>query len=351
MEIKEILKTLCQAAGPTGFERSVAKSAAETIKPYADEAQVDTLANVVAVKRCGVPGAKKLLLAAHLDEVGLVVTGHEDGFLCIGQIGGIDARVLPDRDLTILTDPPRLGVVCVQPPHVLKAEDMSKALKLEDLRVDVGLSQEEARREVPIGTPIVFRTEGFDLLNGRYVSKALDDRACFAILVRTAQLVEDALNGGAKLPWDVYFVGSSGEERSEGGAAAAAFSADADVCIAVDVGQARTPDSPPDIYPMELGGGPILKVGPNFTKHVRTRIEKLAAREGIPLQKRPSPGKSGTDAWFMQIVKGGAASGIVELPLRYMHSPTEMMDFKDLELCAQLLAAYALDPGKEAPEC
>ena len=350
MQTKEILKILCGANGPTGFERPVARLAEEIIKPFADETRVDTLANLVAVRRCGRPDAHKLLLAAHLDEVGLVVTGHEDGFLCVGQIGGLDPRVLPDRDLIVLTEPPRLGVVSVQPPHVLKAEDMSKALKQEDLRVDVGLTREQAVREIPIGTPVTYRMEGFELLNGRYVSKALDDRACFAIIVRAAEIIDEELAGGRELPWDVYFVGSTGEERSEGGAPAAVFDADADVCIAVDVGQARTPDSTPAVA-SDIGKGPMLKVGPNFTKHVEKRLTALAEKENIPLQRVACPGRSGTDAWFMHIVKGGVASGIVELPLRYMHSPAECMDLGDVELCAQLLAAYALDPGKEALEC
>ena len=351
MNTKEHVKKLCAASGPTGFERPVAKLAEEHIKPFADETCVDILANVVAVKRCGKPDAEKLLLAAHLDEVGLVVTGHEDGFLCVGQIGGLDPRVLPDRELTILTDPPMLGVVSVQPPHVLKPEDMSKALKLEDIRVDAGLSQEEAVRLVPLGTPIVFNTEGFDLLNGRYVSKALDDRVCFATLIRTAELIDEALKQGKKLPRDVYFVGSSGEERAEGGAAAAAFETEADICIAVDVAQAKTPDSTSFKYPGELGAGPILKIGPNTTKSVQKRIVEIAEKDGIPLQKQPAPGNSGTDAWAMHIVRGGVASAVVEVPLRYMHSPAECIDFADIENCARLLAAYALYPGKEAPEC
>ena len=354
MKSKEYIKKLCAAAGPTGFERPVSRTAEELIAPFADEVHVDTLANLVAVRRSGLKNAKKLLLAVHLDEVGLVVTGHEDGFLCVGQIGGLDPRVLPDRDLTVMTDPPRLGVVSVQPPHVLKAEDMSKALKLSDIRVDVGLTQEQAVREVPIGTPITYRMEGFDLLNGRYVSKTLDDRACFAILIRTAELLKDALEHGMELPWDVYFVGSTGEERSEGGAAAAAFNSEADVCIAVDVTQASSPDAGGEKLAhvvTELGGGPVLKVGPNITKYVGNRLAELADRNGIPRQRIAAPGRTGTDAWAMHIVRGGVASGIVELPLRYMHSPAECLDFADVEYCAQLLAAYALDPGKEALEC
>ena len=344
MKIIDYLKLLCEQTGPTGFERPVARAAAEAIKPFTDDVQVDTLASVIAVKRCGLPNAKKMLIAAHLDEVGLVVTGHEDGFLCVGQIGGIDQRVLPDRDLIIMTDPPRLGVVSVQPPHVLKAEDMGKAIKLDDIRVDAGLTQEEAVKQIPIGTPIAYRTSGFEMKNGRYVSKTLDDRACFAILIRAAELIKDR-----KLPWDVYFVGSTGEERAEGGAAAAAFKTGAEVCIAIDVTQATTPDASPEKYAHELGKGPVISIGPNITKRVGKRLQILAKDNRIPVQLAAVPGRSGTDAWAMHIVREGVASGIIGLPLRYMHSPTECGDLGDMELCAQLVAAFA-ERGLEETE-
>ena len=265
MNTEQYLKLLCEAKGPTGFERPVAKIAAEAIKPFVDEVRVDTLANLVAVKRCGLKDPKKMLIAAHLDEVGLVVTGHEDGFLCVGQIGGLDQRVLPDRDLCILTDPPVFGVMSVQPPHVLKAEDMSKAIPMDELRVDIGMSQEEAVAAVPVGTPIAFRTEIFKLGETRCGGKTLDDRACFAALIRAAELLKDR-----RLPWDVYFVGSTGEERAEGGAPAAAFETEADVCIAIDVTQASTPDANPKIhlgvYNHELGGGPCNNRRPQHHK-------------------------------------------------------------------------------------
>ena len=350
MTTERYLKLLCETKGPTGFERPVAKIAAEAIRPFVDEVRVDTLASLIAVKRCGLENPRKMLIAAHIDEVGLVVTGHEDGFLCVGQIGGVDQRVFPDRDLCILTDPPLFGVMSVQPPHVLKAEDMSKAISMDDLSVDVGMSQEEAERAIPVGTPITYRTEGFKLGKTRYCCKTLDDRACFAALIGAAELIKDK-----QLPWDVYFVGSTGEERGEGGAPAAAFETGADVCIAIDVTQASTPDANPKIhsgiYNHELGAGPVITVGPNVTKHIGKRLQELAAKENIPVQIAAKPGKTGTDAWHMHIVREGVASGLIGLPLRYMHSPTECIDLEDLELCAKLVAAYALDPGKAVLEC
>ena len=350
MTTEQYLQLLCEQNGPTGFERSVAEIAAEAIAPLVDEVRLDRLASLIAVKRCGLENPRKMLIAAHLDEVGLVVTGHEDGFLCVGPIGGVDQRIFPDRDLCILTDPPRFGVMSVQPPHVLKAEDMGKAIPMEELRIDVGMTQEEAKAAVPIGTPVTFRTKGFKLGETRYCCKTLDDRACFAALIKAAELLK-----GKKLPWDVYFVGSSGEERGEGGSQAAAFAAEADVCIAIDVCQASTPDANPKIhngiYNYELGGGPVISVGPNITKHVGKRLLELAAREGIPAQTAARPGRTGTDAWHMHIVREGVASGLIGLPLRYMHSPTECIDLEDLERCAQLIAAYAQDPETEALEC
>ena len=350
MKAENYLKLLCEQKGPTGFERPVAEIAAQAIRPFVDEVRIDTLANIIAIKRCGIENAPRLLIAAHLDEVGLVVTGHEDGFLCIDQIGGLDQRVLPDRDLCVLTDPPRFGVISVQPPHVLKAEDMKKALPMNALRVDVGMTQEEAVREIPVGTPMTFRTKGYKLGAHRYVCKALDDRACFAALIRAAELLKDR-----RLPWDVYFVGSSGEERAEGGSATAAFETEATVCVAIDVTQASTPDANPKIhagiYNSELGAGPVIKVGPNITKHIGKRFQELAEKTGMPVQIGAVPGRSGTDAWHMQIMREGIATGLVELPLRYMHSPTECIDLRDLELCAKLIAEYAADPGKEVSGC
>ena len=371
MNTEKYLKLLCEQTGPTGFERPVAELAAEAIKPFVDEVRVDTLASVIAVRRADPEAAKAatetqcagnsnasqvsadrpaMLIAAHLDEVGLVVTGHEDGFLCVGPIGGVDQRVFPDRDLCILTDPPIFGVMSVQPPHVLKAEDMSKAIDMDELRVDIGMTQEEAVAAVPVGTPITYRTEGFRIGKTRYVSKTLDDRACFAALIRAAELLKDR-----KLPWDVYFVGSTGEERAEGGAPAAAFGTGAKVCLAIDVTQASTPDANPKIhagiYNHELGGGPVITVGPNITKHIGKRLRELAERDRMPVQIAAAPGRTGTDAWHMHIVREGVASGLISLPLRYMHSPTECVDLGDIELCAQLVAAYALDPGQDVLDC
>ena len=171
MDHQEVLGRLCALAGPSGFEGTVAREAARLLEPLVDRVQVDRMGSVVGLRRCGKESAPKLLLDAHLDEIGFLVTGHEEGFLRIAPLGGVDPRMLPDRELTILTQPPMLGVVACLPPHIQTREDMDKSQPMKEMVVDVGLTQEEAQRLIPIGTPAVYRTGcaplGEELLCGK----------------------------------------------------------------------------------------------------------------------------------------------------------------------------------------
>ena len=157
MNYPETLEQLCSIPAPSGFETPAAQAALELLRPLVDEAWIDKMGNVVGVRRCGKEGARKLILDAHLDEIGFIVTGHQGGFLRFAPLGGVDPRMLPDRELTILTDPPLFGVVACLPPHVLSAADREKAPPIEDFYVDTGMSQEQAERLISIGTPMVFR--------------------------------------------------------------------------------------------------------------------------------------------------------------------------------------------------
>ena len=188
VKIERMLERLCAVGAPSGFERPAVLAAKDMLEPLVDEVWIDRLGSLVGVRRCGKPGAKKLLLDAHLDEVGLTVTGIKNGFLHFQSIG-VDARMLPDREVTVLADPPMLGVVACLPPHVLSMEDREKAPKTEELLIDVGLSQEEAERQVPLGTPVVYKANFLRLGKRQLCSKAMDDRACFVSLLRAAELL------------------------------------------------------------------------------------------------------------------------------------------------------------------
>lgn len=344
MDFFDTLDRLCTLAGPSGFEHDVTEAAESLLKPLADQVFRDRLGNVVAVKHCGRPQAKRLLLDAHLDEIGFMVTGIEEGFLRFAPIGGVDPRMLPARELTILTRPePLFGVVACLPPHVQTAADHDKAVKLEDLRVDIGMTQEEAERAVPIGTPMVYR-EGVTHLAGDTISgKALDDRSCFAILLRTLELLQTA-----PLDVDVYVMGSVQEETTGLGAVTGTNGLTPDWCVAVDVTFARTPGLTEDDAPCVLRGGPAIGVGPNMTGWMSQRMIEKARDLAIPYQLEVMEGSTGTNGWFMQVCQAGIPTSVVSLPLRYMHSPIETISEADMERTAQLLAAFAEGLGREA---
>lgn len=338
--MEQILRTLCAVGAPSGFERPAALAAKELLEPLMDEVRIDRLGNLIGVRRCGKPGAKKLLLDAHLDEVGLIVTGVKDGFLRF-KANGVDPRMLPDREVLILTEPPMLGVVACLPPHVLSAEAREKAQEIKDLFIDTGLSQEEAERKIPIGTPVVYRTD-FTCLGERQVcTKALDDRSCFAVLLRTAELLRDQ-----ELDVDLYVLGSVCEETGGVGAQVGAQGLAPDFCVAVDVTFGRTPDTSKS-EALVMGGGPAVGIGPNMARWMTKRLLDKAAELGMAVQKEVMEGSTGTNGWEMQIANEGIATAILSVPLKYMHTPVEVVERGDLEDCARLLAAFTQGIGEE----
>ena len=341
LDYKRVLDQLCALSAPSGFERAAAQAAKQLLEPVVDEVSINRLGSVVGVRRCGKQSAPKLLLDAHLDEIGFIVTGHEEGFLRIATLGGVDPRMLPDRELTVMTDPPVLGIVACLPPHVQSGADMDKSQPISEAYVDVGMTQEEAQTRIPIGTPITFRGGSVCLGEELLCGKAMDDRACFAILLDVAeQLKEKNLNV------DLYILGSTQEETSSAGAVTAAYGVAPQMCVAVDVTHGSTPDASKEkTFP--LGEGPVVGVGPNCTRWMSDRMLKLAKELEIPTQVEVMSGHSGTNAWPLQISREGIATAVLSLPLRYMHTPVEVCSIHDLEQTARLLAAFVESIGEE----
>lgn len=338
------LKRLCQTGGPSGYETAVAAVAQELLTPWMDEVWQDRLGNVIGVRRCGKPHAKKLLLDAHLDQIGLMVTGAENGYLRFASVGGVDPRMLPNREVTILTQHPRFGIISCLPPHVLSSEEREKAPALSEYYVDTGMSQETVEQEIPVGTPMVFRDSFMELAGGRICSGALDDRACFVSLLRTAQILKDEA-----LDVDLYIMGSTREETGGTGAIVGTNAINPDFCVAVDVTHGATPDSAKGRAYI-LGGGPAVGIGPNMTRWMSSRLLTKAQEQSITVQKEIMGGDTGTNAWGMQICNEGIATAVLSLPLRYMHTPVEVVDLADLEQTAQLLAAFTRRLGEEGAQ-
>ena len=345
MNYEQMLSRLCALSGPSGFESEVAEAAAELLRPLTDEVYITRLGSVAGVRRCGREDAPRLLLDAHLDEIGFIVTGHEEGFLRFAPLGGVDPRMLPDREMVILTEPPIYGVVACLPPHVQSGEDMDKSLPIKDLFLDVGLSQEAAQKKIPIGTPATYRGGcaplGADLLCG----KALDDRAGFAVLLDVLERLREK-----KLNVDLYVLGSTQEETHSSGAITAAYEIAPNLCVAVDVTHGDSPDASKN-ETFKLGGGPVIGVGPNCARSLSGRLKELAGELDMPVQIEVMSGSSGTNAWPIQVSREGVATAVLSIPERYMHTPIEVVHRKDLEDTAKLLAAYVESLGEGEKTC
>lgn len=343
MDTLASLTALCTCSGPSGREAPVLDQAADLLRPLVDQVWRDSFGNLVGVRRCGKENAKRVVLDAHLDEVGLVITGAKDGFLSFRPVGGIDPRILPDQEVTILSQPPRLGVVAVLPPHVQKAGEADQSLTIDQLCLDAGLTQKEG--EALVGTFVVPRTRVRTLLNGRVSAKALDDRAGFVTLLRTAELLREV-----PMDVDLYFLGSSREETNGGGALVGSFALDPHCFVAVDVTHARTPDSPKEgTFP--AGEGTVIGLGPNIARWMSQRLIDKAKEKELPYSLEVMTGHSGTNAWRVQTAREGIATAVLSLPLKYMHSPVETLDLADLETTVSLLAAFVTDLAKEGGEC
>lgn len=343
MNYETVLGELCALPGPSGFESPVAAAAAKLIESVVDEVRIDKMGSVIGVRRCGKENAPKLLLDAHLDEIGFIITGHEEGYLRFAPLGGVDPRMLPDRELTILTHPPMYGVVACFPPHIQSAADMDKSLPIKELWLDVGLNQEEAETRIPIGTPAVYRTGCVPMGKNLLCGKALDDRACFAILVDALERLK-----GEELDVDVYLLGSTQEETHSTGAITAAFGICPDLCVAVDVTHGDSPDAPKD-QTFPLGGGPVVGIGPNCTRWMSERMKRCAKELEMEVGLEVMSGHSGTNGWDLQVSREGVATAVLSLPLRYMHTPVETVHRADLEHTAGLLARFIRGLGEEVP--
>ncbi len=338
-DLSKIIFELSNLFGPSGYEGPVSKRVSKLMNPYVDEVSTDCLGNVIGVRRCGIPGAKKLLFDAHIDEVGLIVTGTEEGFLRFDILGSIDKRVLPALEVCVLCEEPVFGIITCMPPHVLPPDASDKPF--EELLIDVGLSEDEVRFRIEPGTPVVFTTRCLALLNDMISGKAMDNRSCVASMLYAAHMLKDE-----PLNVDLYFLASTQEEVGLRGAKTAVFSIAPDYAVSVDVTFGKTPDSKPD-RSYKVGGGPAIGVGPNMNRNITRRLITLAEENSIPHQIEVMSGNSGTNGWAIQTSREGVSTAVLSLPIRYMHTPVETLNTKDAEKVAELLALLAKSMGRE----
>jgi endoglucanase len=335
------LKQLSEADGIVGYEEPVRELLRQTWQPFVDEMREGKLGSLIALKRgAGPEPHPKLMLAAHMDEIGLMVTGVEKGFLRITRVGGMDRRVLLGLEVVVHGRRDLPGIVATRPPHVLPEEERKKTVPWDKLFVDVGLPAEDVEQLVTVGDLISIRRDMAELENRRVAGKAMDDRACVAAVTLALEQL-----AGVRHAWDVFAVATVQEEVGLKGAITAAYGVAPDLAVALDVTFGKHPGVPEaDAFP--LGEGPAIGIGPNFHPGLVARLKEVAEAREIPYQMEPVPGCSGTDAWAIQVTREGVPTSLVSVPLRYMHQPVETLAVQDVERAGRLLAAFIV--GLEA---
>ena len=324
-----MLEKLSNAVGISGYEDEVAELIKSEMEKYTDSVEIDTLGNVIGLKKGS--GRGKILLAAHMDEIGLVIT-HVGKFLHFVPMGGIDPRVLLGQEITVVTEKGKYnGVIGAKPPHIQKPEERKKAIEMDDLVIDLGIPEDEIKNIVKKGDFAVVNVPFAELADDCVTGKALDNRICVYAVLETMKLLEDTF-------CDIYFVATTQEEVGARGAKVSGYRIFPDVAIAVDATYGLSKDSKENTF--KLGKGPCIGLGPNISPKIFEILKKTAEKEKIPHQIEVLPGMSGTDAVSLQTVKSGTASGVVSIPLRYMHTSVETANLKDVKNCTKLLKAF-----------
>lgn len=335
-ELLPFLKDLIAAPGLSGYEISVRRIIEDAWRPLVDELSLSRLGSLHALKRGEAAEPRpSLLLAAHMDAIGLMVTALQGDFLRVTEVGGLDARVLPGQLVTVHGREDLPGVIVQPPAHLLPPDQRDGAVALEHLLVDTGLSAAELKRLVRVGDLVSFAQQPLELRGETLVGHSLDNRASVAALTQCLQELK-----GRRLAWDVWAVATTQEEETMGGAATSAFQIRPTLAVAVDVTHGSSPLSPAH-KTYELGKGPTLGWGPNIHPALHKAFKDLAERLEIPYKVEVMAGHSGTDAYRMQIAAEGIPTMVIGIPLRYMHTPVEMVALKDISRAGHLLAEFA----------
>lgn len=333
MDMLNLLKCLCSANGTSGNENAAAKTAAELLGEYMP-VTVDVRGNVIG--DTGVEGSK-ILLDAHLDQIGFTVTAIDDkGFLKVARVGGIDPIVLAASEVTVHGKSDIFGVITSTPPHLSKGSD-KKAQEISEIAIDIGMTKEEAEKAVFIGDRITMNGEIKPMLGNCVCGAALDDRCGVASILRCLEILGEKVK---HLPICVMF--SASEETGEGGAKVGGFNAMADEAIAVDVSFAKAPGVK-DTVTATLGGGVLIGYAPSLSFEMSRELEAIAQKNNIKYQAEVMGSSTGTNADDIATAGKGTKMALFSIPQRNMHTAVEVVDLDDIEATAQLMAAYIIN--------
>jgi endoglucanase len=345
---RDFLDRLLDAPGPSGYEGEAARSWREEAETFAESVWSDVQGNSFA--EIAPEGSPRVMLAGHVDEIGLMVNHvDDDGYLYVQSVGGWDPQVLVGQRVEVLGgDGVVPGVIGRRAIHLIDRDERDKAVKIKDLWIDIGASDaEEARERVGVGDVAVIRSDVLDLENGRVAARSIDDRIGAVVVLEALRRAAEkgaSANGVA--------VATTQEEigyKSGGGARTSTFGLEPDAAVVVDVTHATDHPSvsKKEHGEIELGGGPVLSRGAVVNPVLYRRLVEVAEESEIPYQVLAAPSSTGTDADSIYTSRTGVATAVVSVPNRYMHSPNQMVSGDDVEHAAELIAALlvGLDPG------
>ncbi|WP_374687872.1 M42 family metallopeptidase [Promineifilum sp.] len=339
MDTFDLLKRLTETPGPSGNERGIGDVVAELWRPLVDEIIPDRVGSLLGVKRGVGPDDRPrptILLAAHQDELGLMVSRIVEhggyGFLRVNELGGVDWRHLLGQTAVVHGREPLVGVLGGLPNHMLPEKQRNEAYNEETLAVDVGLPIDRVRELVSIGDFVSFRQPLRKLLNGRAAGKALDNRTSVTAVTLCLEHLQ-----GRHHTWDVIAVATAQEETAYLGAYTSAYAQRPDLAVALDVTHGKGPGSN-DSHLLELGSGPAISIGADSHPAIAKALRDAAKGLEMTVSLQPSAYAGGTDAYALQTAREGIPTGLISMPLRYMHTMVETIDLSDIERAGRLLA-------------
>ena len=342
MKLDGFLRTVTALPGVTGNERVAAEYIAEAFRPFVDEVQITPLNCVIAHKKG--PGPK-VMICAHLDEIGMMVAKIEkDGALRLQRVGGVDPRVLPGMRVRVYAkDGVLTGVVGHKPAHLQTPAEKDGNYTFDTLFVDLGLPADEVKKLVRVGDSVCFEARYVELMNGQVACKTADDRGCVAIMLGAAERLVRMRHEA-----DLYFVATCQEEIGSYGAMTAGFEVYPDFGVAFDVCHATTPGAPPlsTSKPESL----VASKGPFLHPYLESKLEEAAKENGVELQTAIDASDTATDADELALVRDGVPTVLLSLPLKYMHTNVETFDMHALTEGARLLAEYLASVQKSWEE-
>lgn len=338
MNLEGFLGKMSEEDGVSGYEKKIAGIIAGAFSKYVDDTRTDNLGNLIFRKKGRGESPPRLLICAHMDEIGLIITKiEENGFLRFTSLGGFDVRTLPGQEVNIYGQDTIPGIIGFKLPHLYTEQEKGQSVKMEDLFLDTGLPPKIVRSAIPVGSVAVIKRNLLILRHNTRSGKALDDRAGVAALWQCARELSKVRHEA-----ELYLVATVQEEVGTRGAVVSTYGISPDLGLAVDVCHGDFPGAT-EQETSPLAKGPVVTGGPNIHPFIAEKLLNTAAEYHLPCQRDVSPGPTGTDARAIQISLEGVPTGLLSIPLRYMHTSVELVDLEDIKVAGLLLARFVAE--------